>query len=232
MLADRPPASSPSRLGKGRTLDPPRSRRSRSPHALRQAAHDPERRPGSARGRSPTQAIRARSASPRKANGTTSHLTASLFQTRTGIKLTHVPYGGPRPRSTTSPAATSTSCSWTSDRCFRCIGGQGQDYRGRLSGTRARPPGHPDCGAESIPNFRSTTWYAFATTPKTPVAVGRRDQQGGDRHPGDAGGSRRSIARSMSKAAKPTSAKGCSEFIKSETRLWSDVIRAANITLD
>jgi len=163
-------------------------------------------------------------------NGTTSHLTASLFQTRTGIKLTHVPYRGTAPALNDLAGGHVDFMSVDLGSVFPLH--QSGKVRIIAVGSPERVADLPDIPTvgESIPDFRSTTWYAFATTPKTPVAVVTKINKAVT----DilATPEIQAKYRSLYVEGSKANLAELSEFIKSETRLWSDVIRAANITLE
>jgi tripartite-type tricarboxylate transporter receptor subunit TctC len=163
-------------------------------------------------------------------NGTTSHLTASLFESRTGIKLNHVPYRG------TAPALNDLAGGHV-DFMFADLGSlfplhQSGKIRIIAAGSAERVPAiaHIPTVSESIPNFRSTTWYAFAATPRTPSAVVAKINKAVT----DilATPEVQAKYRSLHIEGSKASLTELDEFIKSETRLWSEVIRAANISLD
>lgn len=104
--------------------------------------------------------------------GSTSHLTASLFESMTGVKLLHVPYKG------TAPALTDL------------IGGQVDLFFDNLSSSLPqqrsgklrilavaadhRSPALPDVPTvieAGVPGFTAVTWFGVAAPPGTPQAL-------------------------------------------------------------
>jgi tripartite-type tricarboxylate transporter receptor subunit TctC len=104
-------------------------------------------------------------------NGSTSHLTAEMFKSAAGVKMTHVPYKGSGPA------------------IMDLLGGQVDIMFVELSsvlthiragtvrvlavGSEKRNPLLPNVPtvAEVLPGFASTTWFALAAPPKTPPAI-------------------------------------------------------------
>ncbi len=104
--------------------------------------------------------------------GTTSHLTAELFSTKTGIKMLHVPYRG------TAPAITDLISSHV-DLMFTEMASAIELHksgRARILGVSAeqRSPLLPDIPTlieAGVPGFESDTWNAISAPPKTPRAI-------------------------------------------------------------
>jgi tripartite-type tricarboxylate transporter receptor subunit TctC len=163
--------------------------------------------------------------------GATSHLTAALFERRTDTKLVHVPYRG------TAPALNDLAGGHV-DMMFVDLGSvlplhQGGRVRILAVGSGERVAGFPDFPTVSeggVPGFQSSTWFVFAAPPGTPapiVAKLNRAIVDGLATP-EAQAKYRTMHVEASKAAPAEVA----EFVKSETQLWGDVIRAAGITLE
>lgn len=162
--------------------------------------------------------------------GSTSHLTAGLFQSMTGTKMLHVPYKG------TAPALTDL------------VGGQVNLFfdnlgsslvyqkTGRLKilavADSKRADALPDVPtvAESVPGFQSVTWFGVVAPPATPEAVVREIsaainealkmpdviQKFNDQGGSPMGGTPEQTAR----------------FIQAEADKWRKVIQDANVSLD
>jgi len=104
--------------------------------------------------------------------GTTSHLTAELFSTKTGIKMLHVPYRG------TAPAINDLISSHV-DLMFTEMASAIEMHKGgraRILGVSAaqRSPLLPDIPTfieSGVPDFISDTWNAISAPPKTPPAI-------------------------------------------------------------
>jgi tripartite-type tricarboxylate transporter receptor subunit TctC len=163
--------------------------------------------------------------------GATSHLTAALFERRTGTRLVHVPYRG------TAPALNDLAGGHV-DMMFVDLGSvlplhQGGQVRILAVGSAHRVasfPEFPTVSEQGVPGFQSSTWFAFAAPPGTPapiVAKLNRTIVEGLATP-EAQAKYRQMQVEASKATPAEMA----EFIKSETQLWGEVIRAAGITVE
>jgi len=160
--------------------------------------------------------------------GTTSHLTAALFERVTGTKLVHVPYKG------TAPALNDIIASHV-DFIFMELASaiklhQADKARILAVATKKRIPSLPDIPTldeAGVKSFESGTWNALAAPPKTPAPVIAKlnkavnevlqSPQAQDHftkinlHP--AGGSPAEAAA----------------FIKKETEVWGGVIKDAHV---
>jgi tripartite-type tricarboxylate transporter receptor subunit TctC len=104
--------------------------------------------------------------------GTTSHLTAELFATRTGIKMLHVPYRG------TAPAITDLISSHV-DLMFTEMasaielhkGGRARILAVSAAQRSALLPDIPTVIEAGVPDFISDTWNAISAPPRTPPAI-------------------------------------------------------------
>ena len=164
-------------------------------------------------------------------SGTTSHLTAELFNTMAGgLRITHVPYKG------TAPALADLLAGQV-DLMFDNLGVSLPHVRsGKLralavAGSK-RFPGLPDVPAlsETLPGFESVAWFGIVAPPRTPAAIAEK------------------VAASVAEALKqPEVQKRLSDlsaepmglspaataaFMKQETERWGAVIRAAGVKLE
>src|SRR5205807_7005688 len=104
--------------------------------------------------------------------GTTSHLTAELFQTLTGTKLTHVPYRG------TGPALNDIVAGHV-DFIFMELssavklhdGGKARILEVATEKRLGILPDAPTLIEVGLPGFVSDTWNAISAPPKTPPAI-------------------------------------------------------------
>ncbi len=164
-------------------------------------------------------------------NGSTTHLTAELFASRTGTRLVHVPYRGAAP-------AVNDLAGGHVDMAFMDLGTILPLARaGRVRIIAVAPlkrvselPDTPTIDESGIKGFSSNTFYSLMAPPKTPQAI--RDKLN------------RAIVAAMQtpdvqtklKAifveASTLDAKAMGDFIKSEAELWGGVIRAAKITVE
>jgi tripartite-type tricarboxylate transporter receptor subunit TctC len=160
--------------------------------------------------------------------GTTSHLTAELFSSRTGIKMVHVPYRG------TAPAINDLIASHV-DLMFSELASAirlHQGGRARILGvsTKQRNPLLPDIPTfieGGVPDFESDTWNAIAAPPKTPPAIVAKlnaaivdvlkmpDVQAN--------------LKQLTMTPESMTPEQASAFIKADTQRWTGVIKAANI---
>jgi tripartite-type tricarboxylate transporter receptor subunit TctC len=163
--------------------------------------------------------------------GTTSHLTAELFQTVTGTKLVHVPYKG------TGPALNDLAGGHV-DMIFMQLesaiklhqGGKGRILAATTEQRLSILPEVPTMEEIGIRNLVSDTWNAITAPPKTPPDIVAKlnatinallkepevQAKFAGLHVLPGGGSPQEMAA----------------FVKDETRRWGEVIRAANVPVN
>lgn len=164
-------------------------------------------------------------------NGTTSHLSASLFQLRTGTQLLHVPYKGTAP-------ALADLIGGQVDMMFDNISSSlGQYKAGRIKvlgvATAKRLPSIPEVPTleeQGIKDYRTGTWVAVVAPPNTPpeiAAVLSKAMAEVIRMPdvqkkfADLGGDSGQGTQAELKA-----------FLADEQARWKDVIQRAHVTVD
>ena len=160
--------------------------------------------------------------------GTTSHLTAELFDAKTGIRMQHVPYRG------TTPAITDLIAGHV-DAMFAELASaihlhEAGKARILAVATKERLPvlpGIPTFIEAGVPDFVSDTWNAISAPPKTPPAIVAKlnativdilkmpDVQ--DR------------LKKLNTTPETMTPAEAAAFIKADNQRWSDVIKAANI---
>jgi tripartite-type tricarboxylate transporter receptor subunit TctC len=104
--------------------------------------------------------------------GSTSHLSAVLFQNLTGIEMVHVPYKGSAP-------ALADLVGGNIDLMFDNVGSALPLHRtGQIRilgvGTAARSPLLPDMPTieeQGLTGYRSSTWFALVAPPRTETAI-------------------------------------------------------------
>ena len=164
-------------------------------------------------------------------NGTTSHLTASLFMQLTGTQMTHVPYKG------TAPALVDL------------IGGQVDVFFDNLSSSlpfhqsgkvrilavadehrSAALPEVPTFADEKLPAMNAVTWFAVVAPPGTPAATIASTQKAF----ADALALPDVRQKFAHEGAEPRGWDSATtgRFIQSESEKWKKVIQQANVTLD
>jgi tripartite-type tricarboxylate transporter receptor subunit TctC len=160
--------------------------------------------------------------------GTTSHLTAALFEKVTGSKLVHVPYKG------TSPALNDIVAGHV-DMIFMEVAAAIKLHEGGLARILAvatakriaNLPEIPTLGEIGVLDFESSAWNAIAAPPKTPPAiVAKLNKAINDvlNNPEV----QKHFAKTNLQAVGGTPAEAAA-FIKKETALWGNVIKAANV---
>ncbi len=184
--------------------------------------------------RTPQEFIAYAKTNPGKINyasqgiGTTSHLTAALFETVTGTKLVHVPYKG------TAPALNDIVASHV-DMIFMELAAAIKLHEGGRAriiavATAKRIPNLPDIPTldeSGVKGFESGTWNAMAAPPKTPDAIVAKlnravvevlNSPEAQEH----------FGKVNLHAAGGTPAEAAA-FIKHETEVWGGVIRTAGV---
>jgi len=107
--------------------------------------------------------------------GSTSHLSAVLFQNMTGVAMVHIPYKGSAP-------ALADLAGGNIDLMFDNLGSALALHRtGQIRilgvGTAARSPSLPDTPTieqQGLAGYRSSTWFALVAPPRTDIALADR----------------------------------------------------------
>src|SRR5664280_318050 len=160
--------------------------------------------------------------------GTTSHLTAALFETVTGTKLVHVPYKG------TAPALNDLIAGHV-DMIFMELAsaiklheaGRARILAVATAKRIANLPDVPTLGEVGAKNFESRAWNAIAAPPKTPAAIVAKLNKAINEVLQDSE-VQAHFAKLNLQAAGGSPAEAAA-FIKQETKIWSDVIKEAHV---
>jgi tripartite-type tricarboxylate transporter receptor subunit TctC len=164
-------------------------------------------------------------------NGATSHLTMELFQSRTGTKITHVPYRGAAP-------AVNDLAGGHVDTMFCDLGTilplhQGGKVRIIAAATLQRLsqlPDIPTVDESGVKGFSSTTFFSLMAPPKTPLPIRAKLNKAivaAMQNPDV-----QARLKSIFVESSNLDVQQMGEFVKAEAKLWGDVIRAANITVE
>jgi tripartite-type tricarboxylate transporter receptor subunit TctC len=162
-------------------------------------------------------------------NGTTSHLTAELFDMMAGVKAQMVPYRGTAP-------ALQGMLAGDVDIMFDNLGVSLPLVKaGKLKllgvATAKRLPSLPDVPtiSQTLPNFLSAAWYAIVAPPKTPQAIVQKinaDVNEALKDPGVVEKLKKLSAEVVGGSTQQTA-----DFMKQEVERWGNVIKTAHITL-
>ena len=160
--------------------------------------------------------------------GTTSHLTAELFQKITQTKLVHVPYKGTAP-------ALNDLLAGNVDLMFNELASSIELYKAGKARILAvtvahRVPALPDIPTldeAGVHGCLSDTWHALTAPPKTPADIVAKLNAAANKAMTDPD----LLARYKDLSISPGggSPAEAAAFIKSETQRWSEVIRDAGI---
>jgi tripartite-type tricarboxylate transporter receptor subunit TctC len=164
-------------------------------------------------------------------NGSTSHLTAVLFQKLTGTKMVHVPYRG------TTPALQDIMGN-NVDLFFDNLGSSLALHVGgtlRILGVAGpeRAPSLPDVPTvkeSGVPDFTSVTWFALMAPKGTPDdIIAKLNATIGDiLRENDV----REQFEKLGVQVDVMDVNGTAKFIAAERVRWGDIIKSANVTVD
>jgi len=164
-------------------------------------------------------------------NGTTSHLTASLFMSLSGTDMVHVPYKG------TAPALVDLM-GGTVDVFFDNLSSSMTQHRSGKIRLLAVADGHRSPALPDVPTFaeaglagmNSVTWFAVMAPPATPDSVVRATH----RAMADALALPDVKRRFAEQGAEPHgwSPEETARFVHAEADKWAKVVKAAKVTMD
>ena len=173
-------------------------------------------------------------ANPEKLNyasqgiGTTSHLTAELFQTLTGTKLVHVPYKG------TGPALNDIVAGHV-DLIFMELAsakklhdsGKARILAVATDKRLAVLPDIPTMAEAGVKDFISDTWNAISAPPKTPQAIVAKLNAAINEALQEPDVKARYDALSLLPGGGTP--EEMRRLVREETKRWGEVVRAANV---
>jgi tripartite-type tricarboxylate transporter receptor subunit TctC len=162
-------------------------------------------------------------------NGTTSHLTAAMFDMMAGVKTQLVPYRGSAP-------ALQGLLAGNVDIMFDNLGVSlplAKAGKLKLLGiaTAHRMASLPNVPtiAETLPGFLSSAWYAVVAPPKTPAAILK--EVNGDINEALKDSDVIEKLKNLSCEVVGGSPQQARDFMKHEVERWGKVIKTANIKL-
>ena len=164
-------------------------------------------------------------------NGTTSHLTAVMFEQATGAKLLHVPYRG------TAPAINDLMGGHV-DAFFNELATSVEMHKAGKARILAvttpmgvpELPDIPTLQEAGLAGFVSDTWNAISAPPKTPAWIVTK--LNGAINDVLTAPDTKAHLNLMHLQAVGGTPQQMTEIVKAETRRWGEVIRSANVTLD
>jgi tripartite-type tricarboxylate transporter receptor subunit TctC len=164
-------------------------------------------------------------------NGSTSHLTAILFQKLTGTQMVHIPYRG------TAPALQDIMGD-TVDLFFDNLGSSLSLHLGGkvrilgVCGTERAPtlPDVPTVLEQGVPEFASVTWFALMAPHNTPDAVIAKLTSAVSEILNEPDVQAQFVKLGVQPA--PMNVPATAKFIDEERARWGRIIRSADITVD
>jgi tripartite-type tricarboxylate transporter receptor subunit TctC len=162
-------------------------------------------------------------------NGTTSHLTAELFQLMAKVKLRNIPYRGSAP-------ALQGLVAGDVDLMFDNLGvslplveAGNLKLLAVASAQRLPSLANVPAIAETLPSFEAVAWYAIVAPPKTPKAI--IDKINADVNEALRQPELADRLKKLSAEVFGGSAERASHYMRDEIDRWAHVIKAADIKL-
>lgn len=164
-------------------------------------------------------------------NGTTSHLTATMFMSLTGTRMIHVPYKG------TAPALVDLIGGQVDAFFDNLSSSMGHHRAGKLrilavADEQRSPalPGVPTFAQAGLPEMQSTTWFAVVAPPGTPADIVSGFQKAFAGALADPDVKKRFAE--LGAEPRGWSPQRTGQFIRHETEKWSRVIRTNNVKVE
>jgi tripartite-type tricarboxylate transporter receptor subunit TctC len=164
-------------------------------------------------------------------NGSTSHLTAILFEKLTGTRMVHIPYRG------TSPALQDIMGN-TVDLFFDNVGSSMSLHLGGklrilgVCGTERAPslPDVPTVREAGVPGFASVTWFVLMAPKGTPDAILAKLNSAVTKILREPDIQAQFLKLGVQPA--PMDIPATAKFLDEERARWGDVIRSVDVTLE
>ena len=162
-------------------------------------------------------------------SGTTSHLTAELFQLMAKVRLRHIPYRGSAP-------ALQGLLAGDTDLMFDNLGVslplvEAGKLRLLAVAAAQRMPSLPDVPtlAETLPGFEAVAWYGIVAPPQTPKHI--VDKINADVNEALRQPELQDRLKKLSAEVFGGSVERTAAYMKEEVARWGNVIKAAGVTL-
>jgi tripartite-type tricarboxylate transporter receptor subunit TctC len=165
-------------------------------------------------------------------NGSLPHLALALFSAQTGVQMVHVPYksGG---QAVQSVLAGDTQVTFaTSPSVLPLV--QAGRLRALAVTSRERTPlvqGLPGMKEAGLADYEVTLWYGFFAPAGTPAQIVRRLFEATALALQDPN-AKQALARDGTETSGSSSPPDFGAFVREETRLWTQVIRASGAKFD
>ena len=165
-------------------------------------------------------------------NGSLPHLAVALFSVQTGVQMVHVPYksGG---QAVQSVLAGDTQVTFaTSPSVLPLV--QAGRLRALAVTSRERTPlvqGLPGMKEAGLPDYEVTVWYGFFAPAGTPAEIVKRLFEATNltlQNPN----LKQALARDGTETSGSSSLADFGAFVREETKLWTQVIRASGAKFD
>jgi tripartite-type tricarboxylate transporter receptor subunit TctC len=164
-------------------------------------------------------------------NGSTSHLTANLFQTLTGTQMTHIPYKG------TAPALTDLAGGQV-DAFFDNLGSSGPLHKAgkirifAVADSKRAPTikDVPSFAEVGLTGMQAVTWFAVVAPPGTPAATVKSLNSALVEALNQPDVQQRFAEQGAEVIGNSPEQMG--RFMRSEAARWAKVIKDANVTVD
>ncbi len=163
-------------------------------------------------------------------NGTTSHLTAELFQMMADVKFQQVPYRGSAPALTDLAAGNVDLMFDNLGASLALVNGGQLKLLGVATPKRMAALPQVPTIAETLGGFESAAWFAIVAPPKTPAAV--VDKINADVNEALREGDIRERLAQLSAEPIGGTPQATAAYLREEVERWRKVIKAANVKLE
>ena len=163
-------------------------------------------------------------------NGTTSHLTAELFQMMADVKFQQVPYRGSAPALTDLAAGNVDLMFDNLGASLALVNGGQLKLLGVATPKRMAALPQVPTIAETLGGFESAAWFAIVAPPKTPAAV--VDKINADVNEALREGDIRERLAQLSAEPIGGTPQATAAYMREEVERWRKVIKAANVKLE